>query len=122
MREIFSVFNRCLFWNNFITELNMPELPEVETTLRGIATHVEGKQIEAIVVRQPQLRWPVPGEIKHAIGQRINGIRRRAKYLFLDTDTGSIVLHLGMSGSLTIQLSDKPVRKHDHLDIVFEDN
>lgn len=98
----------------------MPELPEVETTLRGIASHVEGKRIETIVVRQPQLRWPVPEEIEHAVGQRIKSIRRRAKYLLLDTDTGSIVLHLGMSGSLTIQPVDKPALKHDHLDIVFE--
>ena len=99
----------------------MPELPEVETTLRGVAMHVEGQRIEAIVVRQPQLRWPVPGEVMQAIGQRVNRIRRRAKYLLLDTDCGSIVLHLGMSGSLTVQPLDKPVRKHDHLDIVFED-
>ncbi|MGK0176224.1 MAG: formamidopyrimidine-DNA glycosylase, partial [Lentimonas sp.] len=92
----------------------------VETTLRGIAAHVEGKRIEAIIVRQPQLRWPVPTEIEQAIGQNVHGIRRRAKYLLLDTGPGSIVLHLGMSGSLTIQPADKPVLKHDHLDIVFE--
>ena len=49
----------------------MPELPEVETTLRGIAMHVEGQRIEAIVVRQPRLRWPVPGEVEQAIGQRV---------------------------------------------------
>ena len=98
----------------------MPELPEVETTLRGIAAHVEGKRIETIVVRQPQLRWPVPKEIEQAISQHVNGIRRRAKYLLLDTGPGSIVLHLGMSGSLTIQPVDKPVLKHDHLDIVLE--
>ena len=99
----------------------MPELPEVETTLRGIAAHVAGKRIKSIVVRVPQLRWPVPKAVERAIGQRVNGIRRRAKYLMLDTDTGSIVLHLGMSGSLTIQSLEKPVQKHDHLDIVFED-
>ena len=99
----------------------MPELPEVETTLRGISTHVEGKRIKAIVVRQPRLRWPVPKSVEQAIGHRVNGIRRRAKYLLLDTDVGSIVLHLGMSGSLTIQPFGKTVQKHDHLDIVFED-
>ena len=99
----------------------MPELPEVETTLRGIALYTEGKRIETIVVRQSQLRWPVPNEIKQAIGQRVNGIRRRAKYLLLDTHAGSIVLHLGMSGSLSIQSPDKPLLKHDHIDIVFED-
>lgn len=98
----------------------MPELPEVETTLRGVAPHVEGRRIEAIIVRQPQLRWPVPSEIEQATGRRVTHIRRRAKYLLLDTDYGSIVLHLGMSGSLTIQPIDKQVLKHDHLDIVFE--
>ena len=97
----------------------MPELPEVETTLRGIAAHIEGQRIETIVVRQPQLRWPVPKEIEQAIGQHVNGIRRRAKYLLLDMDLGSIVLHLGMSGSLTIQATNKPVLKHDHIDFVF---
>ena len=99
----------------------MPELPEVETTLRGIAPYVQEKRIERIIVRQPQLRWPVPKNIKQAIGQIVINIRRRAKYLLLDTDSGSIVFHLGMSGSLTIQSASKPVLKHDHLDIVFED-
>lgn len=98
----------------------MPELPEVETTLRGIAPHTEGRQITDIVVRQSQLRWPVPRVIRKAIAQRVNAVRRRAKYLLLDTDLGSIVLHLGMSGSLTVQPMAKPLNKHDHLDIVFD--
>ena len=98
----------------------MPELPEVETTLRGIVPHIEGRRITDIVVRQPQLRWPVPEAIRRAIAKRVNTVRRRAKYLLLDTDLGSIVLHLGMSGSLTIQPAVKPLLKHDHLDIVFE--
>ncbi len=98
----------------------MPELPEVETTLRGIAKHVEGRRIESIVVRQPQLRWPVPHEVEQSVGRRVNRIWRRAKYLLFDTDVGSIVIHLGMSGSLTIQPVDKPVKKHDHLDIVLD--
>ena len=63
----------------------MPELPEVETTLRGIMPHVEGRRIEEIVVRQPQLRWPVPKSIRQAIGRRVNVVRRRAKYLLLET-------------------------------------
>jgi len=100
----------------------VPELPEVETTLRGIAVHVSGKQIVKIIVRQPQLRWPVPESINQALYQRVNSVRRRAKYLLLDMDSGSIVLHLGMSGSLTIQPMEKPIQKHDHLDIVFEDH
>ena len=98
----------------------MPELPEVETTLRGIAPHVEGRRIKSIIVRQPQLRWPVPEVIRQAIGHRVNAVRRRAKYLLLDTGAGSIVLHLGMSGSLTLQPFDKPAQKHDHIDIVLD--
>jgi formamidopyrimidine-DNA glycosylase len=98
----------------------MPELPEVETTRRGIAPHVEGLCIHAVVVRQVQLRWPVPQAVQCAVGQPIRAVRRRAKYLLLDTAHGSIVLHLGMSGSLTVQPIDKPVLKHDHLDIVLE--
>ena len=100
----------------------MPELPEVETTLRGILPHVEGRRIVDIIVRQPLLRWPVPDRITEATGQRVNTVRRRAKYLLLDTDLGSIVLHLGMSGSLTIQHTARPAGKHDHLDIVLDDN
>ena len=99
----------------------MPELPEVETTRRGIAPHVEGLRITKIIVRQSRLRWPVPDSVQAAVGQTVFSVRRRAKYLLLDTPVGTIVLHLGMSGSLTVQPSDKPVVKHDHLDIVLED-
>ena len=98
----------------------MPELPEVETTRRGIAPNVEGLRIDAIVVRQAQLRWPVPQAVQRAVGQPVRAVRRRAKYLLLDTARGSIVLHLGMSGSLTVQSINKPVLKHDHLDIVMQ--
>ena len=98
----------------------MPELPEVETTRRGVAPYVEGSRIKAIIVRQPQLRWPVPETVQLAVGELVTAVRRQAKYLFLDTVCGSIVLHLGMSGSLTVQLVDKSVLKHDHLDIVLE--
>ena len=98
----------------------MPELPEVETTRRGIAPHVEGRRISAIIVRHPQLRWPIPDTVQLAVGQPVIAVRRRAKYLLLDTARGTIVLHLGMSGSLTVQPVDKPVLKHDHLDIVLE--
>jgi formamidopyrimidine-DNA glycosylase len=98
----------------------MPELPEVETTRKGIAPHVEGVRIAAIVVRQPQLRWMVPETVQQAVGLKIEAVRRRAKYLLLDTQRGSIVLHLGMSGSLTVQPQNKAPGKHDHLDIVLE--
>ena len=97
----------------------MPELPEVETTRRGIEPHVVGEQMRAVVVRQPKLRWPVPVAVQDAVGGVITAVDRRAKYLLLRCAAGSIVLHLGMSGSLTVQDAGKPVLKHDHLDIVL---
>ncbi|MBT0586749.1 bifunctional DNA-formamidopyrimidine glycosylase/DNA-(apurinic or apyrimidinic site) lyase [Alteromonas oceanisediminis] len=96
----------------------MPELPEVEVSRLGISPHLEGKRIEAILVRNPQLRWPVPEAIQHAVGHTINTIKRRAKYLFLNTDVGSIVLHLGMSGRLRVVDKALAPLKHDHIDIV----
>jgi formamidopyrimidine-DNA glycosylase len=76
--------------------------------------------IQTIVVRQRQLRWPVPEHIHQAEGLVITSIRRRAKYLLLDTSKGSIVLHLGMSGKLCVVNSDTELKKHDHLDIVMQ--
>lgn len=99
----------------------MPELPEVETTRRGIAPHVEGHQITALVVRNPNLRWPVPAEMDAQLrGQRLQTIRRRGKYLLFDTSQGSALLHLGMSGSLRIVQRQEPPMAHDHVDICFE--
>ena len=98
----------------------MPELPEVETTRRGIEPHVAGQRIRAIVVRQPQLRWLVPDSVQTAVGFEVQAVARRAKYLLLKTEAGTIVLHLGMSGSLTVQDANRAVEKHDHLDIVLE--
>ena len=97
----------------------MPELPEVEVSRLGISPHLIGQQIKRVVVRHKQLRWLVPDEVHLAEGLRVNDVRRRAKYLFIDTDAGSIILHLGMSGKLRIVNSDTPVIKHDHLDIVL---
>ena len=98
----------------------MPELPEVETTLRGIAPHIENQIIEQLIVRQPQLRWPVPDQLNKLIsGQKIQSIRRRAKYLLFELDTGSIIIHLGMSGSLRILTKVTPPEKHDHIDFVL---
>ena len=77
----------------------MPELPEVETTRRGIAPHVEGRRITEITVRHPQLRWPIPNTVQRAVGEPVIAVRRRAKYLLLDTLRGTILLHLGMSGA-----------------------
>ncbi|MDH3985572.1 MAG: DNA-formamidopyrimidine glycosylase, partial [Gammaproteobacteria bacterium] len=79
----------------------MPELPEVETTCRGIAPHITGKRVTRVIVRNPNLRWPVSSRLgKDLSGQTINAVSRRAKYLLLQTDAGTAILHLGMSGSL----------------------
>lgn len=98
----------------------MPELPEVETTRRGIEPHVTGARVQRVIVRQPQLRWPVPDAVHLAEGHTIEAVERRAKYLLLRTAIGTVVLHLGMSGSLTVQDAGKEVLKHDHLDFVLE--
>ncbi|WFC41850.1 bifunctional DNA-formamidopyrimidine glycosylase/DNA-(apurinic or apyrimidinic site) lyase [Pseudoxanthomonas sp. SE1] len=99
----------------------MPELPEVETTRRGLAPHVEGRRIQAVTLRRPDLRWPIPPEVARELpGQRIDAVRRRAKYLLMDTAAGSAVLHLGMSGSLRVLPAATPVGAHDHVDIVLD--
>lgn len=98
----------------------MPELPEVETTRRGIAPHIIGRQVKQVIVRQPRLRWSVPARLKAALpGQTVQDVTRRGKYLLLHTEAGAVILHLGMSGSLRLVASDEPVGKHDHVDIVF---
>lgn len=99
----------------------MPELPEVETTRRGLAPHLEGVRVRSVLLRRPDLRWPIPPEVgMHLPGRRIEAVRRRAKYLLLDTDAGSAVLHLGMSGSLRVLPAATPLRAHDHADIALE--
>ncbi|NUS38774.1 MAG: bifunctional DNA-formamidopyrimidine glycosylase/DNA-(apurinic or apyrimidinic site) lyase [Lysobacter sp.] len=99
----------------------MPELPEVETTRRGLAPHVEGRRVRTVTLRRPDLRWPIPEEVRDLLpGQRIDAVRRRAKYLLLDTDAGSALLHLGMSGSLRVLPAGTPVTAHDHVDIALD--
>lgn len=100
----------------------MPELPEVETTRRGIAPHATGKTVAAVVVREPQLRWRVPARLRSALpGQRIRAVRRRGKYLLLETGSGTAILHLGMSGSLRVLPCGIPPQRHEHVDIAFTD-
>lgn len=100
----------------------MPELPEVETTRRGLAPHVRGRRIARVVLRRPDLRWPIPDEVRECLpGASIDDVRRRAKYLLLDTAAGSALLHLGMSGSLRVLPGDTPLRAHDHVDLALDD-
>lgn len=98
----------------------MPELPEVETTLRGIAPHMEQRSIAEIIVRNPALRWPIPAEVAAARGQQVVACRRRAKYLLVELERGGLMIHLGMSGSLRICGAEDAPRKHDHVDIVMD--
>lgn len=80
----------------------MPELPEVETSVRGVSPYLVGQTIEQIIVRQPKLRWTVSPELSQMAGAKITAVERRAKYLIIRTDKGDILVHLGMSGSLGI--------------------
>ncbi len=98
----------------------MPELPEVETTRRGITPHIKGKTVQQVVIRNPKMRWPVSARLKKILpGQRIKEIGRRGKYLLLQLDQGTLILHLGMSGSLRIVSPDIAPEKHDHFDLQF---
>jgi formamidopyrimidine-DNA glycosylase len=99
----------------------MPELPEVETTRRGITPHVIGQRINAVVVRNSQLRWPVPDHLATDLpGHKIERIDRRGKYLLFYISHGCLLVHLGMSGSLRITSSAQAPLKHDHIDIALE--
>ena len=98
----------------------MPELPEVETTRQGIAPHCEGQTIQRVIVRNPSLRWPVPADlVEHLEGKTIRAVECRAKYLFLHLETGSVIVHLGMSGSLRVITDDSPAMTHDHVELVL---
>ena len=100
----------------------MPELPEVETSRRGIAPWLEDRQISKVIVRDRRLRWPVPSEIDDLLpGQVIRALSRRAKYLLFETDAGTAIMHLGMSGSVRIIDAGEPPGKHDHVDIEVSD-
>ncbi|MBE9539742.1 MAG: bifunctional DNA-formamidopyrimidine glycosylase/DNA-(apurinic or apyrimidinic site) lyase, partial [Proteobacteria bacterium] len=96
----------------------MPELPEVETTRRGVAPYAEGKEVIDVIVRQPRLRWPVPKDLADKMrGQKILSVERRAKYLLFNMEAGTLIVHLGMSGSLRLIRDGSAAQKHDHIDI-----
>lgn len=99
----------------------MPELPEVETTRRGIEPLVAGRVIVDLVVREPRLRWPVSPDLPDMIrGQRIEAVQRRGKYLLLPIQQGALILHLGMSGSLRMVAPTEVPARSDHIDLVFD--
>ena len=98
----------------------MPELPEVEVTRRGIAPALTGNRVTAVIARVPALRYPLPARLAQTLdGQRLAAIRRRGKYLLLDFGHGTLLIHLGMSGSLRLVAPGLAPEKHDHFDLVF---
>ncbi|MCB1733924.1 MAG: bifunctional DNA-formamidopyrimidine glycosylase/DNA-(apurinic or apyrimidinic site) lyase [Gammaproteobacteria bacterium] len=100
----------------------MPELPEVETTRRGIEPHLLSRRVERVVVRDARLRWPVPEDLPERVaGACIDAVERRGKYLLLRSERGAMIVHLGMSGSLRVLPAETPPAKHDHIDWVLDD-
>ena len=97
----------------------MPELPEVETTRRGIEPHLVGRAVTALTVHEPRLRWPVPEAVRALEGATVSAVRRRAKYLLVDVPAGSALVHLGMSGSLRLCTDGEARRKHDHVEMTL---
>jgi formamidopyrimidine-DNA glycosylase len=97
----------------------MPELPEVETTRRGIEPFLKGQKIRSIVVRQPKLRWPVSEELSAIKNLKIDAVERRGKYLLIRTVKGTVMVHLGMSGSLRMVEKREPPLFHDHVDLLL---
>lgn len=101
----------------------MPELPEVETTRRGLLPLLQGKRFERLLIRQPNLRWPIPDQLPQILpGLTLSNIDRRGKYLLFSTAKGTLLLHLGMSGSLRVIDANQAAGKHDHVDFVFNDH
>lgn len=99
----------------------MPELPEVETSRRGIEPHIVGTTVSRVVIRERRLRWPVAKDVDRKLpGKTITSVGRRAKYLLINTEAGSAILHLGMSGSVCVLNQDTPAGVHDHVDVEFD--
>ena len=99
----------------------MPELPEVETTRRGIEPHLRGRRVSAVLVHEQRLRWPVtPGLDGSLRGARVRSVGRRAKYLLLRFDRGTLIMHLGMSGNLRVLPQATPLLKHDHFELQLD--
>lgn len=99
----------------------MPELPEVETTRRGILPHLQGQRVSRVIVRDRRLRWPIPEDLDIQLsGQQIIGVDRRAKYLLINAEAGTLISHLGMSGNLRLVQAELAPLKHEHVDIVLE--
>ncbi len=98
----------------------MPELPEVEVTRLGIAPHLEGRKVSAVQIIDGRLRWPVPASLTKTLpGQKVRAIDRRGKYLLLEMDTGYLLIHLGMTGTLRVLPSSDALKTHDRVTLEF---
>ncbi|VAX01534.1 Formamidopyrimidine-DNA glycosylase [hydrothermal vent metagenome] len=98
----------------------MPELPEVETTVNGITPLILQQKVTNIIIREHQLRWPIPNELAKILkGKTVISVARRAKYILIQFKHGTLILHLGMSGNLRFTDKKTQVAKHDHVDIIF---
>jgi formamidopyrimidine-DNA glycosylase len=99
----------------------MPELPEVETTRRGVAPHVERQKVTAVRIYDRRLRWPVPRELpRRLIGRTVDRVERRSKYLLFRFGNDTLIVHLGMTGSLRVFSVLPPRAAHDHIDLEFD--
>jgi formamidopyrimidine-DNA glycosylase len=99
----------------------VPELPEVETTRRGVAPLLEGRRVSGVNIRDPRLRQPVPSSLPRRLhGLRLDRVERRAKYLLFRFEPGTLIVHLGMSGNLRVVPPDTTLKKHDHVEIFFD--
>ncbi len=99
----------------------MPELPEVETTLRGIAPHIKNAVVTKVKVRNNRLRWPIPDQLETKLKEQpLLDLKRRSKYLLFTFPKGTLIVHLGMSGSLRILCDKTPAEKHEHFDLCFD--
>ena len=101
----------------------MPELPEVETTRRGLEPLITDKKIVSIHIYKKKLRWEIPSHLKSTLNnQTIKSISRRAKYLLLEFEQGQLVMHLGMSGSIRVIPSSEPLKKHEHFELKLDNS
>lgn len=101
-------------------EINMPELPEVEVCRLGISPHITSQKVTKVVIRNSRLRWPIPDEVHTVVSLPVLRVDRRAKYLLLRFSTGTLLMHLGMSGTVRVINQNTPIAKHDHFDLVFD--
>jgi formamidopyrimidine-DNA glycosylase len=99
----------------------MPELPEVETTCRGIEPHIKNRKVTRVIVRDSRLRWPIPDDLNEQLqDQKILSVSRRSKYILINLERGTLIVHLGMSGNLRVLLDDPTPAKHDHVDVELD--